>query len=75
MEQITLTLPAALASEIRLLSHREGRPESEIIGEALTSYLTQRRITRHRLSDAGSHLPCHVSDEDQYFSDLAEPYR
>jgi hypothetical protein len=34
MEQITLTLPASLISEIRWLSRREGRPEAEIIGEA-----------------------------------------
>ena len=75
MEQITLTLPASLVSEIRWLSHREGRPESKIIGDALASYLTQRRLTRHRLSDADCHQPCDVSDEDQYFADLAEPYR
>jgi hypothetical protein len=75
MEQITLTLPAAQISELRWLSHREGRPESMIIGEALASYLTQRLITRHHLSDAGSNRPGDVSDDDQYFAELAEPYR
>jgi hypothetical protein len=75
MLQIVLTMPEALASEIRWLSDQDGRPEAEIIREALGSYLAQQRIARHHLSDVGSNRPCEVTENDQYLADLAESYR
>lgn len=75
MKQIILTLPDALISEIRWVSEKDGLPEAEIIREALEAYLAQRRIARLHVSDVVSNRSSNVSDEDQYFADLAEPYR
>lgn len=75
MEQITLTMPASLFSEIHWLSHQDGRPEAEVISEALGLYLAERRIAHHHLSGRDSSRPYDVTGDDQYLADLAEPYR
>ena len=75
MKQILLTMPEALVSEIQWVSAEDGRPEAEIIREALRSYLGRRRIARLQGSGEVSNRSFAVSDDDQYFADLAEPYR
>ena len=75
MKQITLTLPEALVSEIQWVSTEDGRPEAEIIREALRAYLARRRIARLQVTAEICNRSFDVSGDDQYFADLAEPYR
>ena len=75
MKQIILTLPEALVSEIQWVSVEDGRPDAEIIREALRSYLGRRRLARLQVSGEVGNRSFDVSDDNQYFADLAEPYR
>ena len=75
MNQIILTLPEALVSEIRWVSNQDGLSEAEIVREALRSYLARQRIARLRWSGDVCTRSFTVSDDDQYLADLAEPYR
>src|SRR2546425_10903463 len=42
MEKTTLYLPADLQLALRAASRRSGRPQAEIVREALTGYLTEQ---------------------------------
>ncbi len=48
MEKTTLYLPENLQRELREAAHREGRPQSELVREALGTYLRGRPRPRPR---------------------------
>ena len=53
MEKTTLYLPADLQRSLGAAAKREGRPQAEIIREALVSYLAERAPSRPRSIGAG----------------------
>ncbi len=48
MEKTTLYLPEPLQRELREAARREGRPQAELVRDALTAYLTGRPRPRPR---------------------------
>ena len=54
MEKTTLYLPADLQRALGATAKREGRPQAEIIREALAAYLSERVPVRLRSIGAGS---------------------
>jgi len=54
MEKTTLYLPADLQRALAAIAKRDRRPQAEIIREALTSYLSERRTVRLRSIGAGT---------------------
>ncbi len=75
MKQIILDMPEGLVSEIQWVSTEDGRPEAEIVREALGAYLARRRIARLQVAGECSNRSFGVAQGDQYLADLAEPYR
>ncbi len=75
MQRIIIDLPEALVTKLRFLLKQDRRPEAEIIREALGAYLAGRGISCLPGSDAVSNRSVDVTEDDQYFADLAEPYR
>jgi len=54
MEKTTLYLPPDLQRSLGAAAKREGRPQAEIIREALAAYLANRTPVRLRSIGAGS---------------------
>jgi predicted transcriptional regulator len=73
MDKTTIYLPSELHAELKAIARRTGRPQAEVIREALTAYVAQQERPWPKSIGAAEHGSVNAADYEDWLAEHWKP--